>query len=83
MKPFSPNLTPEPWQPIETAPKTSKAILVYVPSNRCTFAVTWRKSDGKNPPCWEIFGGGSRAFLRSPEGPSHWMPLPSPPEQKP
>ena len=30
------------WQKIETARKTTKAILVWVPENRSTFAVTWQ-----------------------------------------
>jgi hypothetical protein len=67
------------WKPIETAPKTSKAILVWVPENKCTFCVTWaalgsggsRESGG-----WGIFGGGWRDMVQRP---SHWMPLPEPP----
>ena len=58
------------WRPIETAPRTSRAILVYVPENKSTFCVTWDRQG------WQIFGGGWRSFL---DAPSHWMPLPPPP----
>jgi hypothetical protein len=64
------------WQPIETAPKTRRSILVYVPENKCTYVVYW---DEKHP-SWSIFGGGWRSYLTS-GGPSHWMPLPDPPKQ--
>ena len=63
------------WQPIETAPKTPKAILVWCPSIRCTFAVTWVRNGRDSG--WEFFGSSTR--LR--EVPTHWMPLPEPPEQ--
>lgn len=61
------------WQPIATAPRTSRAILVWNPENKCVFAVTW--STNEERPGWQIFGGGYRAFLN----PSHWMPLPDAP----
>ena len=63
------------WQPIETAPKTSKAILVHCAERKNTYTVTWMRDEefpwsGK----WKHFAGG---FLT--EAPSHWMPLPAPP----
>jgi len=67
------------WQPIDSAPKTSHAILVHVPDVKCTFAVTWNKGDSKTTPFWQIFGGGWRSSLNEHGGPSHWMPLPEPP----
>jgi len=71
------------WLPIETAPRTSKARLVWVPENRCTYCVSW--TDGNcgpgeegDPPGWVIFGGSYRAYLRDGRV-THWMPLPEPP----
>lgn len=64
------------WQPIETAPRTSRSILAYVPENKCIYAVYWDGHYGS----WRIFGGGFRTFLDG-DGPSHWMPLPDPPDQ--
>ncbi len=62
-----------PWQPMETAPKTSKHILVWTPENLCTSLVVW--SDTRTPPRWEHAFGGSRLI----DEPSHWMPLPASP----
>ena len=65
------------WQPIETAPKTPNAILVWVGSIQCSFAVWWDEVNQK----WVIFGGGWRSFLSGDNGPTHWMPLPEPPQE--
>ena len=60
------------WQPIETAPKSSKAILVHCGDRRNTYTVTWfRLYEG-----WAILGGGALN-----EKPTHWMPLPAPPTE--
>lgn len=59
------------WMPIETAPKTSKARLVWVPENKCIFCVSWADPTG-----WQIFGGGWREHLQRA---THWMPLPAAP----
>ena len=72
------------WQPIETAPKDSKARLVWVPENLCIFCVSWTNGnvgpgDEGDPPGWVIFGGGYRSYLRDGR-PTHWMPLPEPPK---
>jgi len=74
------------WQPIETAPKTTRAILVWVPENKCTFAVWWdsdhEMENRESRPCWKIWGGGYRSFLDLYNGyrPTHWQPLPEPPK---
>lgn len=60
------------WQPIETAPKSSRAILVYCSTIKCTFGVTWDSTDG----CWIHFGG--RGELTE-DLPSYWMPMPEAP----
>jgi hypothetical protein len=67
------------WQPIETAPKTNHAILIWVPEIECTFCVTWRESIYDYPDGWAIFGG----YLRQDQNlqsATHWMPLPPPPQ---
>ncbi len=60
------------WQPIETAPKDRKAVLLYVPENRCVYSAIWVAHRG----WWEIFGGDWRDHLQRA---SHWMPLPPSP----
>jgi Protein of unknown function (DUF551) len=57
------------WQPIETAPKDSRARLIWVPENECIYCVSWNSG-------WEIFGGDRREHLQRA---THWMPLPTPP----
>lgn len=66
------------WQPIETAPKDGTEILLFDPDN----------SDDHN-------GGVAQGYFSMKDGgrnewvsmvfktckPTHWMPLPSPPEQ--
>jgi len=66
------------WQPIETAPKSTHAILVWCPERMNTYVVSWWQSDRfqKTEHCWCHFGGLSGELC---EVPSHWMPLPAPP----
>lgn len=63
------------WLDIESAPRTPKAILVWVPENRSTFCVTWHSNDDHEG--WMIFGGGYRTYLQNA---THWQPLPKPPQ---
>ena len=57
------------WQPIETAPKDGKRFIAYSPGSGLLFSMHW---DGD---CFltdhELWNGHF----------THWMPLPSPPEQ--
>ena len=69
------------WQPIETAPKDGSYIILYRPSNdgrhkdavregkfhRYGMAETWRVRSGG---VWDI------------DAPTHWQPLPEPPESE-
>ena len=64
------------WLPIESAPKTSEAILVWVPRNKCHFEVYWE--DNAEPPDWYIFGANWKPLVDG--EPTHWQPLPPPPE---
>lgn len=61
------------WRKIETAPKSSKARLVYCPENRCIFTVAF--SEWHNG--WTIFGSGVLLTYT----PTHWQPLPAPPSE--
>lgn len=60
------------WLPIESAPKDSKARLVYCPENQCIFCVSFDARDGR----WIYFGGNGTLFHK----PTHWMPLPGAPK---
>lgn len=66
------------WQPIETAPKDGTSILVHIPSRLGYFSrqdicpVHWTGWGGG---CWEISVTGHKCGAE----PSHWMPLPPPP----
>lgn len=66
------------WQPIETAPKDSKSRLVWCPVYRNTYIVSWIVPFGEKPEggYWAHFGPSVE--LR--ERPTHWMPLPEPPQ---
>ena len=60
------------WQPIETAPKDRKSVLVHRADNKCTYVAIWDDiTDG-----WRHFGG-SRYVVDGEI--THWMPLPEPP----
>lgn len=56
------------WQPIETAPRDGSDILV---SERGYVTVAR----------WRGFAWGDGLFLAGPVDPSHWMPMPEPPEE--
>lgn len=62
------------WQPIDTAPKTNHAIMIYCPKNYNQYQVYW--SNVKD--AWVSFLGDKPIF----EKVTHWMPLapdPKPP----
>ena len=57
------------WMPIQTAPKSRKAILVFRADNLCAFCAVW--DDITND--WRHFGG---SFDPIGGKVTHWMPLP-------
>ncbi|HIE0523767.1 TPA: DUF551 domain-containing protein [Stenotrophomonas maltophilia] len=61
------------WQPIESAPKTTRYILVWCPERQNQYMVSW---DGRYEGEWRTVGGWTALT----EAPTHWMPLPAPPE---
>ena len=60
------------WQPIETAPKTKKRILAI--KGKTIKIVVWYPNlqEWGNPQEWDDDGAWK---------PTHWMPLPEPPEE--
>ena len=60
------------WQPIATAPKDGTLILGFFDETICT--IEWFIYDGGRGQ-WETFYGESEVV------PTHWMPLPAPPNQ--
>lgn len=66
------------WQPIETAPEATY-VLVLVPNYGYNIATMTRdpKFQGKNSAWWFIRGEIKRCY------PTHWMPLPAPPDPAP
>ena len=61
------------WRPISEAPKDGTRITLAVAGGRVWPQCWWRKMQ-RVPDRWESFIG------RVPINPTHWMPLPSPPE---
>jgi hypothetical protein len=66
------------WQPIETAPKDGRPVMLFSPSGEdlnCKGGIIWVSGGwGKaalNPDSWRGESGHGT--------PSHWMPLPVPP----
>ena len=66
------------WKPIETAPRDGETILAFKPDERRSgdwmTAVYWSDDDYLRG--WVMVGGLHVAH------PTHWMPLPTPPEVK-
>ena len=63
------------WQPIETAPKDETEVLA------CRAGKKWRQVLG-----WQWGSGGCDGWYNSGGrnyDPTHWMPLPEPPKEKP
>lgn len=63
------------WQPIETAPKSGPAFLVWCPE-RFNIYLVGSDHDGDY---WQVFGGRRLETER----PTHWQPLPAPPATEP
>ena len=67
------------WQPIDTAPRYGTYILLgapgYIPETGC-----WDESPWLNG--WYCGGNGSDSYGPA-YSPTHWMPVPAPPETKP
>jgi len=62
------------WQPIETAPKDGRRILVYRPGKH--------KYSTVDIDFWQVNRAPLNCWWHSPSDgqPTHWMPLPEPPK---
>ena len=68
------------WQPIETAPKDQR-LLLYVPDEAGTDwanQIGYLNQDEPNSPYW-VFNDQSLRYAMAHQ-PTHWMPLPTPPD---
>lgn len=67
------------WQPIETAPKDGSCVLV-ARSYGLASAIAVAHFDGEE---WRDYGDiGWAGMYGDNNQPTHWMPLPSPPDQQ-
>ena len=71
------------WQPIDTAPRDGTQVLLYVPQDTddempSFIAQGWYESGIFDRRWYEAAG----ECVCDPQ-PTHWMPLPAPPEQQP
>jgi hypothetical protein len=66
------------WQTIETAPKTGKIIILYGKTKHAQFHHVgvghWYKTYNKW--AWDTYLGDE------PRQPTHWMPMPNPPQRE-
>ena len=65
------------WRPIETAPK-STWVLVYLPWVKLVRQARYNEPPGKGTVGWKVCFGSQSASTVS-GTPTHWMPLPEPP----
>lgn len=72
------------WQPIETAPRDGAWVLITgCGGTSCVLVAAWiEESPDENfhEPGWLGFWMGYEQWVSAP---THWMPLPSPPDQSP
>lgn len=76
------------WQPIETAPKTGDAVLLWKPDERAVGEYTVVGYYGQIPQHdghWVIVGGSPLGYFSTvanadQDYPTHWQPLPEPPQ---
>lgn len=64
------------WEPIETAPKDGRFLLVYGRGWKDTIPSVASYDDMFD--AWAIYEDGSLITSNAP--PTHWMPLPEPPK---
>lgn len=71
------------WRPIADAPKDGSRILIYSPNaSRAVREVSWSiPYEGATDGWWATpHGPQGRGYTILPESPTHWQPLPPPPE---
>jgi len=73
-----------PWEPIETAPKDGSRIMVWIPDTLSQYGNVVTAAHAAFA-CWypkESFWVAEDPLIASVQTPTHWMPLPPPPEQR-
>ena len=69
------------WQPIETAPKDARRILIS--DQFGIYIAQWAQDaelgQAKTGPGWQIFSCEDCWYSYVATNPTHWMPLPEPP----
>jgi hypothetical protein len=64
------------WQPIETAPMNGTDVLLYEKGSlRAVMGYWYEDPNNRGLSSWWVEGGQCTA------SPTHWMPLPNPPEE--
>ncbi len=74
---------PSEWQPIETAPKDGTPVLLFAPDDVPQIVVGYAYKHSSRADVFWIYMDEALANI-SPGGadPTHWMPLPTPPEDQ-
>jgi hypothetical protein len=70
------------WQPIETAPKDGRDVLIFCPTNdrKPVCEAWWARDYEEGPGYWMTpIGPNGRGYTILPSTATHWMPLPEPP----
>lgn len=82
-------MTAQTWQPIASAPRDGRFVLLHVPvgleSGEVTVGAYWksdeRAANGRfKPGNWDGWLGMDADVMSSWCDPTHWMPLPPPPD---
>lgn len=78
--------SPQGWQSIRSAPKDGTHILATLPDRDTCYVICWadvardiRRHLGSPNVGWHMAYDGD--FLQPHDAPTHWQPLPAPPEQ--
>jgi hypothetical protein len=76
------------WMPIDTAPRDGTRIMLYTPPSYVCLAV-WRDkaafARNETGSGWEVWNNDDDSwysFSLEPEEPTHWMPIPTPPQEE-
>ena len=65
------------WQPIDTAPRTGEAVLLWWKYSREPFIGRWGEIKGQKGWCCD----GDHHLPKQQKQCTHWMPLPEPPKE--
>lgn len=69
------------WQPIETAPKDNREIAILIYAKHCgMYRVAYYDTEADSTYPWHV-EDAAEGFNHHKDWPSHWRPLPDPPEK--